>query len=139
MEEPISLASGLAGLAIFAFQASVTLYRTVNSYNSHPKQVRDLAQETSALSEVLGSLTKTLSASRNLDLSALEVPLRRCGMACKEFEQEIRKCSQRSGGSRSSFRDWIKLRFMGDDIDGFRRNLSGYRMTIIIALSDANL
>ncbi|KFZ16580.1 hypothetical protein V502_05017 [Pseudogymnoascus sp. VKM F-4520 (FW-2644)] len=138
MAEPISLASGLVGLAAFALQASVALYKTVNSFNSHQERVRDFARETSALSGVLGSLTETIT-STDLDLATLEVPLRRCGKACEEFEQEIHKCSQRSGGSRASFRDWARLRYMGDDIDSFRRVLSGYKMTITIALSDANL
>jgi hypothetical protein len=139
MAEPIGLASGLVALATFTFQASVALFETVNSYNSHQQRVRDLAEETSALSGVLSSLTETVSASANLDLSALEIPLRRCGKACKEFEQEIKKCSLRSGGNRASFRDWARLRYMGEDIDGFRRVLLGYKLTITIALSDVNL
>jgi hypothetical protein len=139
MAEPIGLASGLVALTTFAFQASVALYTTVDSYNSHQQRVRDLAEEASALSGVLGSLTETISASADLDLSALEIPLRRCGKACQEFEQEIKKCSLRSGGSRASFRDWARLKYMGEDIDGFRRVLSGYKLTITIALSDANL
>lgn len=132
------MASGLVDLATFALQASVALYKTVDSFNSHQERVRDFARETGALSGVLGSLTETIS-STDLDLTALEVPLRRCGKACEEFEQEIHKCSQRSSGSRTSFRDWARLRYMGDDIDSFRRVLSGYKMTITIALSDANL
>ena len=139
MAEPIGLASGLVALATFAFQSSVALYETVNSYHSHQQRIRDLAEETSALSGVLGSLTETISASTDLDLSALEIPLRRCGKACQEFEQEIKKCSLRSGGNRASFRDWARLRYMGEDVDGFRRVLSGYKMTITIALSDVNL
>jgi hypothetical protein len=139
MAEPIGLASGLVALATFAFQASIALFETVNSYNSHQQRVRDLAEETSALSGVLGSLAETISTSAGLDLSALEIPLRRCGKACAEFEQEIQKCSSRSGGNRASFRDWARLRYMGEDIDGFRRVLSGYKLTITIALSDANL
>jgi hypothetical protein len=130
--------SGLVGLATFALQASVALYKTVNSFNSHQEHVHDFAGETSALSGVLGSLTETIT-STDLDLATLEVPLQRCGKACEEFEQEIQKCSQRSGGSRASFRDWARLRYMGDDIDSFRRVLSRYKMTISIALSDANL
>jgi hypothetical protein len=139
MAESIGLASGLVALATFAFQSSVALYETVNSYHSHQQRIRDLAEETSALSGVLGSLTETISASTDLDLSALEIPLRRCGKACQEFEQEIKKCSLRSGGNRASFRDWARLRYMGEDVDGFRRVLSGYKMTITIALSDVNL
>ena len=139
MAEPIGMASGLLALATFAFQSSVKLYKTVDSFQIHPKRVRDLKDELEALSGVLSSLTETVSATTDVDLTALDLPLLRCGNSCKEFEQEIMKCSSRSGGGRTSFRDWAKLRYMGDDIDGFRQLLAGYKSTINIALTDANL
>jgi Fungal N-terminal domain of STAND proteins len=139
MAEPISLASGLLALATFAFQSSITLYKTVQSFQSHTKRVRDLIEELEALSGVLGPLAETVIATTDVDLSALDLPLLRCGNSCKEFEKEIMKCSLRSGGSRTSFRDWAKLRYMGEDIDGFRRLLAGYKLTINIAMTDANL
>jgi hypothetical protein len=142
MAEAIGLASGLLGMASFAFQSSITLYNTVQSFQFHPKRVRDLKEELEALSGVLGSLTERVSATTattDVDLSALDLPLRQCGNACKDFDKEIMKCSSRSGGSRTSFRDWAKLRYMGDDIDGFRQLLAGYKSTIIIALTDASL
>jgi Fungal N-terminal domain of STAND proteins len=139
MAEPIGLASGLLTLAAFALQASITLYQTVQSFQFHPKQIRDLKDELEALGGVLGSLTETVGATTDVDLSALDLPLLRCGNACKDFEQEIMKCSSRSGGSRTSFRDWAKLRYMGDNVDGFRQLLAGYKSTINIALTDANL
>ncbi|KAH7309341.1 hypothetical protein BKA65DRAFT_519640 [Rhexocercosporidium sp. MPI-PUGE-AT-0058] len=139
MAEPIGLASGLLTLAGFAFQASITLYQTVQSFKFHPKQLRDLKDELEALSGVLSSLTETVSATTDVDLSALDLPLLRCGNACKEFGEEIMSCSSRSGANRTSFRDWAKLRYMGDNIDGFRQLLAGYKSTIVIALTDANL
>jgi hypothetical protein len=139
MAEPIGLAAGLLGLATFAFQSSITLSKTIQSFQSHPKRVRDLMEELEALSGVLGPLSETVSATTDVDLSILDLPLQRCGNACKEFEQELLKSSSRSGGSRTSFRDWAKLRYLGDDIDGFRRLLAGYKLTICIALTDANL
>jgi hypothetical protein len=139
MADPISLASGLLTLATFAFQSSIGLYKTVQSIQFHPKRVRDLQQELEALSGVLGSLAETAKAITDVDLSALNLPLMRCGNACKEFEQEIMKCSSRSGGTRASFRDWAKLTYMGDNIDGFKQLLAGYKSTINIALTDINL
>ncbi|KAN0111104.1 hypothetical protein V8E51_007491 [Hyaloscypha variabilis] len=139
MAEPIGLASGLLTLTGFALQASITLYQTVQSFQFHPKQIRDLKEELEALGGVLGSLTETVRATTDVDLSALNLPLLRCGNACKDFEQEIMKCSSRSGGSRTSFRDWARLRYMGDNVDGFRQLLAGYKSTINIALTDANL
>lgn len=140
MAEPLGRTSDLGSLSTFAFHASVALYTTVNSYNAHQQRVRDLVKETSALSGVLGSLTEAISASADLDLTALlEIPLRRCGAACEEFEEEVRRCALHSGGSRAGPPDWARVRYMGEDIDGFRRVLSGYRLTVTIALSDANL
>ncbi|KIX05236.1 uncharacterized protein Z518_06108 [Rhinocladiella mackenziei CBS 650.93] len=139
MAEPIGATSGLLALATFAFQSCITLYNTVRSFQSHLKRVRDLIEELEALSGVLGSLAETIGANADVELAALDLPLQRCGNACKEFEQEILKCSSRSNDNRTSFRDWAKLRYMGEDIDSFRRLLSGYKLTINIALTDASL
>ncbi|RFU82062.1 hypothetical protein TARUN_142 [Trichoderma arundinaceum] len=139
MAEAIGVASGLLALGQFAFQSSVALYQTISSYQSHQQRVRELAEEASALSGVLGSLVETVKATTDLDLSSLEMPLRQCGKACQVFEQQIQKCSSRSTGARASVRDWARLRYMGEDMDGFRRLLAGYKMTITVALTDANL
>ncbi|GKT44620.1 uncharacterized protein ColSpa_04801 [Colletotrichum spaethianum] len=139
MAEAVGLASGVLTLASFAFKSSVSLYSTVKGYKYHPKRVRDLVQEAKDLSEVLSLLTDTVHAAADLDLSVLELPLRRCGEACKEFEHELARCSSRSGGDRTSFRDWVKLQYMGDGIDEFTHLLAGYKSTIHIALADANL
>lgn len=96
-------------------------------------------EELEALSGVLGPLSETVSATNDVNLSILDRPLLRCGNACKEFEQELLKCSSRSDGNRTSFRDWAKLRYIGEDIDGFRRLLAGYKLTICIALTHVHL
>lgn len=139
MAEVVGLTSGLLTLAIFAFQSSITLTETIQSFQSHPKRVRDLTDELEALSGVLGPLSETIRASPDPRLSSLDIPLLRCGHACEEFQAELLKCSSRSGNSRTSFRDWAKLRYMGGDIDSFRRHLAGYKLTITIALTDATL
>jgi len=139
MAEPIGITSGLLTLATVAFQSSVTLFQTIQSFQSHLTRVRDLSEEIEALTHVLASLAETIQGTTDLELSALELPLQRCGNACKEFEAELIKCSARSGGTRTSFRDWAKLKYMGDNIDGFKQLVAGYKSTIIIALTDANM
>jgi hypothetical protein len=139
MTEAIGAASGLLALSTFAFESSITLMKTIQSFQNHSTRVRNLKEELEALTAVLGPLTETVGASTKADLSALSLPLLRCGRSCKEFEQEIIKCSSRSGGNRTSFRDWAKLKYMGDGIDEFRQLVAGYKSTIIIALTDANL
>lgn len=138
MAEPIGLASGLLTLAVFALQAGTTLHNTIQSFQSHPIHVRELVQELEALNIVLRALSETIDAT-DISLSSLDLPLLRCGKACEDFEQELIKCSSRSTSGRTSFRDWAKLRYMGDNIDGFRRLMAGYKLTINIALTDASL
>lgn len=139
MAEPIGLASGILTLATFALQCSVSLYETVDSFRSHPKRVRDLLGELGALSDVLNGLVDLVQSKSGVDLSALDLPLLRCGSVCKEFQQEVLQCASRSNSSRTSFRDWARLTYMGNNIDDFRDLLAGYKATINIALTDANL
>ena len=139
MAEPIGLASGVLTLVIFAHQSCLTLYKTIQSFKTHPKRVRNLIEELEALIGVLESLSDTMKLHTDIDISALDLPLRRCGSACGEFLQELQKCCSRSGGDRQSFRDWAKLRYMGDDIDDFTDSLAAYKSTINIALTDMQL
>ena len=139
MAEPLGLASAILALATFALKTSVTLYDDIKSFRSHPKKVRDLLEELRSLEEVLEMLMKTVGAAVEADFSALKIPLQRCGEACEEFGIELARCSTRSSTDRTSFRDWAKMKYMGEDIDGFRQQLAGYKSTINIALADATL
>jgi hypothetical protein len=139
MTEPVGLASGILALASFAFRCSVSLYETVDSFRSHPKRVRDLLGELEALSAVLAPLVDLVQSTSEVDLSVLDLPLLRCGNACKEFQQELLRCASRSDSNRTSFRGWARLTYMGDNIDDFRDLLAGYKATINIALTDATL
>ncbi|KAJ5471370.1 hypothetical protein N7530_008727 [Penicillium desertorum] len=139
MAEPIGLASGLLALATFAFRCSTTLHETVNSFRSHPKLVRDLLEELESLSAVLGPLAEFATSTADIDLSALDLPFLRCGSACKGFQQEILQLLSLSDKSQPNSRDWARLKYMDDDIHGFRKLLAGYKATFNIALTDANL
>ncbi|KAJ6200004.1 LOW QUALITY PROTEIN: hypothetical protein J3E72DRAFT_414537 [Bipolaris maydis] len=131
MAEPIGLASGVLTLVIFTHKSC--------SFKNHPKRVRNLIEELEALIGVLESLSETMKLHIDVDVSALDLPLRRCGRACDEFLQELQKCCSRSGGDRQSFWDWAKLRYMGDDINDFVDSLAAYKSTINIALTDIQL
>ncbi|KAF4620150.1 hypothetical protein G7Y89_g14671 [Cudoniella acicularis] len=138
MADPIGIASGLLALAVFAFQSSTQLYQLVESFQNNQRVVRELKEELEALNGVLRSLQET-AASTDADLTSLKLPLLRCGNACRDFEAVILKCTAHSSGSKTSFRDWARLKYMGDDIVGFKTMLTGYKSTISIALGDANM
>jgi hypothetical protein len=138
MAEPIGVASGLIALATFAFNSSVSLYQVVESFQTQPRIIRELKEELEALDGVLRSL-QLAAVDNSTDLKGLNLPLYRCGKACRDFEAMIIKCAAHSGGARTSFRDWAKLKYMGNDIAGFKNMLAAYKSTISIALGDANL
>lgn len=133
------MASGLPDLIVLAGKTSFSLYKLIKSYPKHTKAIRELTQVLEALHSVLDTLAETIKSATDVDLSALKFPLERCTEACTEFEKEIQKFSSRSSGDRTSFRDWAKLQYMGDDVNGFRQLLEGYKTTIGLALTLANL
>jgi hypothetical protein len=138
MADPISIASRLLTLVVFALQSSNLLYQAVESFHNNQRAVRELREELEALDGVLQSLLE-IATNTDAHLTTLKLPLLRCGKACKDFEAVIVKCIAHSGGPRTSFRDWAKLRYMGDDIVGFKNMLAGYKSIITIALGDANM
>ena len=138
MAEFIGIASGLASLVVSTLQSSQKLHQALKSFQTHQRTIRELKQEVEALIGVLQALQETINKT-NLDLSALQIPLSRCGTACLEFEKVIAKSTTHSGGTKTSIRDWTRFKYMGDDITGFKNALAGYKSTIAIALGDANM
>lgn len=140
MAEVIGVASALLALASFAFHSSTKLCKTIQSFSSHPRQVRELLTELRGLVAVLQKLSQLSSIELDVDLTALEVALKQCHETCRDFESELIKYSSRCTGNRTDFRDWAKFKFRGSDsIDGFRQQLVGYKATISVALGVANL
>ncbi|KAH8700713.1 hypothetical protein BGW36DRAFT_293155 [Talaromyces proteolyticus] len=139
MSQASGVASRLVPLATFALNSSLALYETVVGFQSLPKHVRDLLQELEFLIAELDILDKLVQITAQEDLTLLDLPLKRCGSACKDFEQEIAKLISNYGENQISFHDWANLRYMGDNIDGFRRLLAVYKQTINIAVTNASL
>lgn len=139
MTDASESASRLANLVAFAGSCSASLYQTLSSFHSQQRRVRSLIEETSALAEVFQSLEATIESNPNLQASALETPLRRCARACQKFEGDLEKLPRRSGRGAGNGQDWNSLRYAGEDINGLRHLLSAYRMTIIVAVTDANM
>ncbi len=56
MADPLSIASGVLTLTVFAFQSSRALYQTVASLQNNQRTVRQLKEELEALSGALEAL-----------------------------------------------------------------------------------
>jgi hypothetical protein len=138
MTDPLSITAGVVALAGAAFQTSKLLHDTIDSFQNNLKTIRELKQETLGLSEVLKALEE-VGALHEQRLTSLHQPLRQCSKACEEFNGLLIDCTKHSGGSRNSFRDWAKVRYLGGDISKFKDMLAGYKATITIALAGATL
>ena len=138
MAEAISTASAITAFVTVALKATVLLYQTVKKFQSRDKLIRELRQELQDLQDVLQALQELID-SLDVDLTALEQPLKRCASACTDFNELIESCTQHSTEKHCSKRDWVKIRYMGRGISGFKDMLSGYKSTISIALAYTNL
>ncbi|KAJ5223232.1 hypothetical protein N7468_007774 [Penicillium chermesinum] len=138
MAEALGTASAIATFATLAFQSSVALYQTIQSLHSRDKVIRELREELESLQNVLQALGESM-ASLDTDLASLEQPLKRCNHACGEFNLLIKRCTPRSTDEKASRIDWLRIRYVGQDISGFKNMLAGYKSTISIALAYANL
>ena len=139
MAEAIGITSGLLAIVTAACKSSITLYELIKSFQRHPQRVLELMEELSALLDVLQPLTSTIESSDEVDLSSLKVPVFRCYKACSDFTEILLDCSSGPNASGTSFRGWVKIRCMGEDINGFKDLLSSYKQIISVALMDANL
>jgi hypothetical protein len=138
MAEAIGAASAITTFAALALDATICLYKTVESFQSREKLIRELREELQDLSEVLRTL-QVLTGYTDIDLTALKRPLERCTGACMEFNALVIRCTKHSSAERYSKRDWLKIQYMGEDISGFKNMLGGYKSTITIALAYVNL
>ncbi|KAL2862699.1 uncharacterized protein BJX67DRAFT_365821 [Aspergillus lucknowensis] len=136
MGDPLSVASGVVALSGFALQASRSLYRTIEGFRNSKRAARELREEVQALSQTLETL-EHVAGEYEVELSALKLPLLRCGAACKELSDRIEQCVKHSAGSRTSLRDWTRLQYLGEDIANYKNVLANYKATIDIALGGA--
>lgn len=139
MADPLSITSALVGLIAFSCGASKALRDTIQSFKYHPKYVRDLCDELCALEDVLKLLEQSLASSGEAEYAILQVPIQRCGRSCDEFKQALQKCSKQDYSDGVSFRGWLRIRWIGSDIHGFKDTLAGYKSTIAIAMAGVNL
>ncbi|KAI1839518.1 hypothetical protein JX266_014271 [Neoarthrinium moseri] len=140
MAEAIGLVSGVLTLTVFAFKSGIKLHSTIEGFRNQPRQVRELLTELAGLVSVLQKLSETGDLGLDIDLTALRLTLEQCRRSCDDVETELLAYCSQSRVDRASFRDWAKLKCSGGDgIEGFRQQLIGYKSTITVALSFANL
>jgi hypothetical protein len=138
MADPLSTAAGVIQLVGFALAGTKVLYQTIESFRNSSKAIKSLKEELKLLGKVLESL-QTVVDNPDTDFTPLELPLERCGSACRDFEKLILEIAPKGDEDRRKFRGWFKLQYLGDDIKSFKETLGVYRSIVCIAIGDANL
>lgn len=138
MSDPLRIASGVLDPLTAATQSSSSLYQILQSFQDSERTIRTLRDELDALIHVLESLKAVFNDDDPI-LTPLTLPVRRCSQACQEFEADLLKCCELAGGTRASFRDWAKIKYLGGDIRDFTYMLAVYKSTIAIALENLNM
>lgn len=138
MADPLSTVSSLLALTTFSYQASQSLYETVDRFKSSKRTICELRDEIKSLNGVLEVLTP-MAVEQESQLTHLKLPLLRCGKACREFEGNINKSVAHAGVQKASFRDWAQLQYRSGDIKDFITTLAGYKSTISIVINAVNL
>lgn len=136
--DPFSITIGILSLATLCVQSSTSLYKTIESFKSHKQDVRYLEVEVGDLNIVLQALEKNIEESTE-NFEVLRIILQHCNQACKDFENSVLEAFRDSGGRLQEVKVWAKLQCRGSDINKFRKLISSYKSTMVIALADANL
>jgi hypothetical protein len=124
---------------IFALNACTTLYRIIASLQLQPKAARNLSNELQGLIVTLSSLNDTCGLAADVEMSALDFPLSRCGIACKEFERKIREHLPNFNNRVLSHRVWARLRYLSSNTNDFKKLLVLYKLTFNAILTNAHL
>jgi hypothetical protein len=133
MTDSISIQSSARALTTFTFDSTVSLCKTIASFESDDRGPGEVSEELEPLSEALYRL-KEQNCMDEEDFNDLRLPLLRCGKACKQFEDLILRNSSRSGERRICFQGWEELQYMKNDIVGFKYMIARYKNTIGIAI-----
>lgn len=137
--EAVGAASAIVTLVQVTFESTLFLYEKIRSWQEAPAKVRSLRDELSLLKTALESLRNTATENNTANLDALQKPLDMLDRLCKDFAAFIEHNTTHSTDGKISKRDWVKLEYRGGDITDFKDKLASYRLTILVAIGDANL
>lgn len=123
----------LASLVTLALRSNQALSLIIRVQRSRDREARDILRELEDLEKVLTELQSDGGFAATSKNKALEKLLERCNKACHEFKELIMECNLCSVPQLRDERAWLKLRFMGDDIIGFKNMMANYKSTIRIS------
>lgn len=136
--DPLSVGTGLLAIITAAATAANAVHNAVQGIRTHRRRIRQLQEGLVALQAVLQALRAYVEEGETT-FESLKLPLVGCYDGCMQFSKLIESCNKHSDGSKNSIRDWVKAKYLEDDIIHLTDTLAAYKATISIALADATL
>ncbi|EJT70639.1 hypothetical protein GGTG_11662 [Gaeumannomyces tritici R3-111a-1] len=130
MADPLTISVSVLAIITGAIQSTKSLHATVSRYKARDRTLNRLHDELVDLARVLDSLEQAVGSEASI-WALLEGPVSQCSKTCREFEEVMKKFG---GKSVTGLRDWAKMEFMRDDINGFIETLATYKATITVGL-----
>lgn len=134
MADPVSVASGVAGLVTLAIQVSGTVYQYASRVKDKSKNVHELRDELLLLGEVLSKLRDFLSSdeAKSNDFDGDNV-LQRAVSACKDRIERIGDKLKSSDGRLGRVVDRLVWPFKEEEVRNLMDSLRRYRNTFAFA------
>jgi hypothetical protein len=142
MSDPLSVASGVAGMICLGSSASKLFYSFFTSTVGAPSSVRSLASALFSLNTSLGQVQEVLldpkfiQQSNDQDIFALENCLTRCAELFSGVDCRIRKsglAEHQQGKARKAWES-VKWVFREDDVEEVLRRVEGEKATLALVL-----
>lgn len=130
MADPLSIGVSVLAIVTGAIQSTTSLRAVVSRYKARDKTLIRLHDELDGLVNILNSLEQAAGSEASI-WALLKGPVSQCSKTCREFEVVMEKFA---GKSVTGLRDWAKMEFMRDDINGFIDTLAAYKATITVGL-----
>lgn len=147
MTDPLSIASGVAGLLSLGISVSQGIITYYSSWKDCPENVASTVQALNSLSNVLKNIRRTTEESSQLQLEtreAIDNSVLSCRAVLEKLEKKLEKLKQPGNDPRR----WGKVAgaiqrgiypFKESTLSKLREHVSELRASLDLALSHANL
>ena len=133
--DPLPVTVSVLASIVGALESTKSLYKSVIALRERSRALRRLQDKLEDLHRILDSLTQTTDAEKAM-LAFAQSPIHQCSQLCHKFEQSLNLFALELFAREPGvcFRDWTKMEFMGNNINGFIDSIEEYKSTIAISL-----
>lgn len=132
MADPVSLVASAITIAGTAAQLSLALFKVAQTFKNAPKEISEIASETSSLSNILNELIDDLQHWEKLCRPKLFQEIGSILQRFKDVEDELKDLTTQRSSKTLNRLKWF---FDGPKAKGLLRKVEGVKTALILVLS----